>query len=66
MNSDPTPNRLNDQPLWKLLVALDDAEREFGPASGTVKVLVRMIRDRLQQERRRSAPQAAPGGVPRA
>jgi hypothetical protein len=52
MNATQTPPlRLNDLPLWRLLVALDDAERTSGPGSSTVRVLARAVRDRLRQQR---------------
>ena len=37
--------RLGDLPLWRLLVALDDAERTAGPDSPTARVLARAIRE---------------------
>jgi hypothetical protein len=42
--------RLSDLPLWRLLVALDDAERTVGPDSPTARALARAIRDKLRQE----------------
>jgi hypothetical protein len=51
MNPKTRNNRLTDLPLWRLLVALDDAERTAGPDSATARVLARTIRERLQQER---------------
>ena len=42
---------LSDLPLWRLLVALDDAERTVGPGSTTVRVLARTILDRMRQDR---------------
>jgi hypothetical protein len=45
------PHRLSDIPLWKLLVALDDAERSLGPKSDTTRVLARHIQERLRKER---------------
>jgi hypothetical protein len=45
------PSRLPDLPLWRLLVLLDDAEREAGPDSPTVKVIARIVKERLQNER---------------
>jgi hypothetical protein len=48
----PGPLRLSDLPLWRLLVALDDAERVAGPDSETTRVLVRHVQERLLQERR--------------
>jgi hypothetical protein len=51
MNAKTPSNRLNDLPLWRLLVALDDAERTAGPDSPTARVLARTIQERLQGER---------------
>jgi hypothetical protein len=34
-------------PLWRLLVALSDAEQVAGPNSGTARVLAREVRRRL-------------------
>lgn len=50
MNQSPIHMRLIDLPLWRLLVALDDAERVAGPDSGTVRVLARAIQERLRRE----------------
>jgi hypothetical protein len=41
--------RLSDLPLWRLLVALDDAERTVGADSPTARVLARAIQDRLRR-----------------
>jgi hypothetical protein len=46
----PTTPRLSDLPLWRLLVALDDAERMFGSDSPTARALARAIRDKMRQE----------------
>lgn len=40
---------LSDLPLWRLLVALDDAERTVGPNSPTARILARAVQDRLRQ-----------------
>lgn len=40
--------KLRDLPLWRLLVALDDAERVAGPESPTARVLAREIQRRLK------------------
>jgi len=40
--------RLSDLPLWRLLVALDDAERAAGPDSPTARALARAVRERLR------------------
>ena len=47
----PPRLRLSDLPLWRLLVALDDAERTAGPGSSTARALARAIQERLQQRR---------------
>jgi hypothetical protein len=62
MNTIPHP-RLRDLPLWRLLVALDDAERTAGPSSPTARALARAVLEKLQQEsperrRRREVPRA--------
>jgi hypothetical protein len=48
----PPRTRLKDEPLWKLLVMLDDVERSLGPGSDTARCFVRLIEDRMRQERR--------------
>jgi hypothetical protein len=40
--------RLSDLPLWRLLVALDDAERTTGADSPTARALASAIRGRLR------------------
>jgi hypothetical protein len=47
----PRPARLSDLPLWRLLVALDDAERTTGPDSPTTRVLARHVQERLRADR---------------
>jgi hypothetical protein len=54
--------RLSDLPLWRLLVALDDAERVSGPDSPTARTLARTIRERLRQEGG-NLPTQAKGGT---
>jgi hypothetical protein len=44
----PPRLRLSDLPLWRLIVALDDAERAVGPDSSTARVLARALQDRLR------------------
>jgi hypothetical protein len=39
---------LSDLPLWRLLVALDDAERTVGPDSPTARALARAVREKLR------------------
>jgi hypothetical protein len=41
------PHNLNDWPLWRLIVEMHDAERCYGPSSPTVKLLARLIQERL-------------------
>jgi hypothetical protein len=50
--------RLSDLPLWRLLVALDDAERVAGPSSPTARTLARAVQDRLRQEKPEANPNA--------
>jgi hypothetical protein len=45
------PQSLADMPLWRLIVALDDAEQTVGPGSPTARTLARAIQDRLRQQR---------------
>jgi hypothetical protein len=54
----PPPSRttLRDLPLWRLIVALDDAERTAGPSSGTARVLARALRARLAEGRTPAPP----------
>jgi hypothetical protein len=47
----PLHPRLSDLPLWRLLVALDDAERTAGPDSPTVRALARAVQERLRRGR---------------
>ncbi|HKI38263.1 MAG TPA: hypothetical protein VKA46_40790 [Gemmataceae bacterium] len=42
--------RLSDLPLWRLLVALEDAERTAGPDSPTARALAHAVREKLRQE----------------
>ena len=37
-------------PLWRLLVALEDAERTVGADSPTARALTRAVREKLRQE----------------
>jgi hypothetical protein len=65
MAGDTLPLRLSDLPLWRLLVALDDAERATGPTSPTTRVLARAVQKRLGQERPdKSVRHATPGQGP--
>jgi hypothetical protein len=43
--------RLIDLPLWRLIVALDDAERTVGPDSPTALTLAQALRQRLRREK---------------
>jgi hypothetical protein len=56
----PSPRRLDDLPLWRLLVALDDAERSLGPDASTTRTLASAIQRRLRRER--PAPRRPPAG----
>jgi hypothetical protein len=46
--AEPPYLRLTDLPLWRLIVALDDAERTVGPDSQTARVIARVIQERLR------------------
>jgi hypothetical protein len=52
--------RLSDLPLWRLLVALDDAERVVGPDSPTARALAHVVQERLRQGRHPAPPAGAP------
>jgi len=54
----PQPPRLCDLPLWRLLVALADAERAFGPTNLTTLRLAEAVRKRLADQA--AAPEGAP------
>lgn len=47
METAPLTLRLDQLPLWRLLVALADAERVAGPDSPTARALAREINHRL-------------------
>jgi hypothetical protein len=47
-----TIRTLADLPLWRLLVFLDDAEREAGPDSQTARTLARVIQEKLRGQPR--------------
>lgn len=47
MDTSPLALRLDELPLWRLLVALDDAERAAGSNSPTARALAREINRRL-------------------
>ena len=51
----PTQPELESLPLWRLLVELDDAERSFGADSTTVRVLARLVQERLRGQRQTPA-----------
>jgi hypothetical protein len=48
--------KLSELPLWRLLVALDDAERTAGPHSSTARTLARVVQERLRGERPTRTP----------
>jgi hypothetical protein len=43
----PLHPHLSELPLWRLLVALADAERAAGPDSATARALARAVQERL-------------------
>jgi hypothetical protein len=52
----PSPRTLDDLPLWRLLVALDDAEQTLGPHASTTRTLAAVVQRRLRRERPTSSP----------
>jgi hypothetical protein len=57
MNATHASTSISDLPLWRLLVALDDAERAVGAGSPTARALARAVREKLRQERSEPATQ---------
>jgi hypothetical protein len=55
------PLRLSDLPLWRLVVALHDAEEVAGPDSDSARVIRETIIDRLSE---RDYPRDRKGGDP--
>jgi hypothetical protein len=53
-----SPPRLSDLPLWRLVVALHDAEEVAGPDSESARLIRQAIIDRLN-----ARPQPAAKGV---
>ena len=49
MNATAHPH-IDELPLWRLLVALDDAERTVGPDTPTARALAHAVRKKLCQE----------------
>jgi hypothetical protein len=47
MNSTQLPDDLDDWPLWRLIVLLDDLEREHGAASLRARTVARAVAKRL-------------------
>jgi len=60
-SANPLQPKLSDLPLWRLLVALDDAERVAGPDSVEARILARTVQQRLRQERQ-GKPEAVGAG----
>jgi hypothetical protein len=56
----PATERLNDMPLWRLLVLLADLEREVGPSTPTARVVTRLINERLRGEKPVPATERGP------
>jgi hypothetical protein len=52
--------QFRDLPLWRLLVALADAERAFGPTHPTTRRIAEVVQERLAQ-----AEADTPNGQPR-
>lgn len=58
--TDLPPDRLAAMPLWRLLVLLEDVEREHGPSCPTARAVARIVATRLRTERRTPAAEATP------
>jgi hypothetical protein len=54
MSNATKSNDLNSLPLWRLLVALDDAERKLGSESETARALAAEISQRLKTEQKQT------------
>jgi hypothetical protein len=50
MNTQPRPIPFAELPLWRLMVFLHDAERDFGPEAETTRIFARMVRERLGED----------------
>jgi hypothetical protein len=50
MDASLTPPRLSDLPLWRLVVALQDAEDAVGPDSESAALIRQAIIDRLERK----------------
>jgi hypothetical protein len=55
MKTTPPSLRLGDLPLWRLLVALADAERTLGPSDPTTRQFADAVRSRLADPESASA-----------
>jgi hypothetical protein len=49
MSETPQPPHLRDLPLWRLLVALADAERALGPTDHLTRRLADAVQERLTE-----------------
>jgi hypothetical protein len=47
---EPRGQSLIDLPLWRLLVALHDAERSSGPTAAITRELAAAVKERLRSE----------------
>jgi len=70
MSKNLQPPQLRDLPLWRLLVALADAERAFGPTDPMTRNIARTVEERLREcpdagtkEERGGAADANKGGA---
>ncbi|CAN5544525.1 hypothetical protein BH11PLA2_BH11PLA2_25180 [soil metagenome] len=63
MNTKPITLRIDQLPLWRLLVALDDAERVSGPNSSTTRTLANELRRRLNAMPAAPATEQAKGAA---
>lgn len=67
MSTQPLAMRIDELPLWRLLVALADAEKVAGADSGTARALAREVSRRLagpvQDDSRRAKAPRRKGGT---
>jgi hypothetical protein len=57
--TNPLLPRLDEMPLWRLLVLLADLEREVGASSPTARLVARLINERLKTADEGELPDSA-------
>jgi hypothetical protein len=59
INTPKPTQRLRDLPLWRLLVALADAERTLGPADTMTRQIAEVVQKRLTESESDVTPKGA-------